>query len=432
MSGRGRRESRRNARWSGVLVAALVACVLAFAVGSPGVLLVALVPLGYAAYGSLNRTPDPTLAVERDVDDRRPRPGQDVTVTLTVENVGDHVATDVRVADDPPPGVPLDGTPEAAVSLRPGETTTVTYDCNVPRGTFEWGDVRVRSRNAAGTAVAAEELSPEGVDELTCQTLLDAVPLRDRTIQYVGRAPTDSGGSGVEFHSTRAYRRGDPVGRIDWARYARTGDLTTVQMREERALTVVFLVDDRPRAQRSHPDYGPDTLDLAVYAVSQAFPTLVEENHRVGVATAVAVRDGDPGGYVSPGSGPAVEAATEDALDDLRADGAGDAAKTGEAVATDLAARLPPGAQVVCCSPLVDGFATGVARSLERHDHAVTVLSPDVRPDDPSLAARLAATRRRTRVRALERRGVPVVDWDLDDPLATALGAVFETGGRVL
>jgi len=442
------------------LLAALGAGVLGLATGEPLFLFLGLVPLAYGLFGYLSGAPPATIAVERAVSDTEPRPGDTVTVTLTVENEGDRPLADVRVADDPPGGVPVDGPTQLATALRPGETTSLTYEMSLPRGTFEFGEVTARSRSLAGAVVEETAVEAAGDGLVTCQTLLDAVPLQDHTIQFVGRTPTDTGGSGVEFYATRDYHRGDPVGRIDWNRYARTGELTTVELREERAMTVVFIVDDRAGVQRSVPGYGPDSLDLATYAVSRALPTLLDENHRVGVGLLSRIADDE--GFVEPGGGEAVRAASEATLRDAgegraRTDG-GDAAedadtaapndsseaerepesvgrRNGLAVGRRLAERLPPRAQVVCCTPLTDDLPAGLADALVQRGYALTVLSPDMRTAgdaEPTLGREVAALQREARRRRLTRRAVPVVDWSLDAPLAFALAAVFDSWGRSL
>lgn len=433
------------------LLAALGAGVLALATGEATFLFLGLVPLAYGTFGYLSGAPEPTLRVERSVSDTDPRPGDDVTVTVTVENAGNRPLADLRVADRPPEGVPVDGPTQLATALRPGEATTLSYDLSLPRGTFEFGTPVARTRSLAGAVATETDLDADGAGTVTCQTLLDAVPLQDHTVQYVGRTPTDSGGSGVEFYATRDYQPGDPVSRIDWRRYARTGELTTVDLREERAMTVVFLVDDRPDAQRTVPGYGPDSLDLATYAVSRALPALLDENHRVGVGVLSNLGRG-PGGYVAPGGGAAVRTASERALDAAGDDGdatAPDGGTTPDDGMTDrrpgetagrqagrrLAERLPPRTQVVCCTSLTDNLATGLSDALVHRGHALTVLSPDMRTavdGDPTLGRRLAAIRRETRRRRLVRREVPVVDWSLDAPLALALAEVFGSWGRSL
>ena len=387
----------------------------------------------------------------RTVSEEHPSPGDRVEVTVTATNTGDRPLADLRVADGPP-AVPREGPAALATALRPGESETCSYALSVPRGSFEFDDATVRARSLAGAAVASERVAVEGPDRLDCGTALDEMPLREETIQYVGRTPTDTGGSGVEFHSAREYRRGDPVGRIDWRRYARTGDLTTVQLREERAMTVVFLLDDRPAVQRSQPGYGPDSLDLSTYAVSRALAALAEADHRVGVATLSGVRGDRPGEVVEPGGGHGVRTAAEATLDAVEDR---DRADSTDQVGPRLAEQLPARAQVVCCTPLVDGFAATLADALEPRGHPVTVLSPDMTSEaagrlaephdrwnaEPSgddedadrdaspVAKAVAGLERENRTAALRSRGVPVVDWDLADPLALALAETFDRLG---
>jgi uncharacterized protein (DUF58 family) len=413
---------------------------------------------------------------------------------VTIHNEGDRTIPDLRVIDSVPGDVAVVGdSPGACVALRPDERVTVAYDVLPPRGTHDFGDVVVRGRSLAGTVVGTATLSPSGATSITCETLLDEVPLREQTTQFVGRRPTATGGAGVEFHSVREYRRGDPLSHVDWRRLARDGDLATVSYREERAASVVFVVDDRPAAAVQPPAGGPSATDLAVYAASRGLVALTDAGHRVGVTTI----DSD-GEWVSPGRGPETETAAAALLSAVRADesdddplagmaktarsvlatdGAGrsagghgdrraatDGAPTetsgadtggedsreepdatdatsghqsvgsadGRALAVRLANRLPANAQVVICSSLVDDVPVAAAESLLASGHEVTVLSPAVaaRAAAASPGQSVAALSRATRLTALGRLGVPAIDWDAETPLQVALGGVLDAQFR--
>ena len=106
------------------LLAALGAGVLGLATGESTFMILALVPLAYGVFGYLSGAPEPSLRVERSVSDTEPRPGDDVTVTLAVENTGDRPLADLRVADDPPNGVPVDGPTRSGRGRRPRSRTT--------------------------------------------------------------------------------------------------------------------------------------------------------------------------------------------------------------------------------------------------------------------------------------------------------------------
>lgn len=478
----------RVARWHGALVAALFASSLGLYVGTHVFFLLATIPLAYVVYGLLTGLGPPSLSVSRAVSQEHTDPGTPVTVQLTVENTGDRPIPDLRVLDTLPDDVTVtDGSPTACVALRPGEAVTLEYDVLPTRGTHEFGTVIVRGRSLAGTVVGTTELDPEGTEEIVCDTLLQQFPLQDQTTPYAGMHPTDDGGRGVEFHEVREYRRGDPMSQIDWHRLARTGDLATVNFREERAASIVFVIDERNTVALRSPQGGPSATDLSIYAAAQGFVTLTETGHEVGLTT-LSARSGRD--WVPPGRGDATEAAAADLFQRLqggdsdqpvpgapttRQDGAsagGDGAPArgdgdddqsvaadgagadgvgpdagGDSTASDLkdwddtdstdgrrlglrlAERLPSYTQVVLCTPLVDDVPIAVAETLLANDHAVTVLSPDVtRPaggGNPTPGQAVMDLSRRTRLHELTGLGIPTTDWRTDQALQVALASVL-------
>lgn len=450
----------RVARWHGALVGALFASALGLYVGNHVFFLVATIPLAYVVYGHITGLGPPSLAVERTLDDNHVDPGDAVTVRLTVENTGDRPIPDLRLVDGVPEDVAVaDGSPAGAVAVRPDESATVSYDVRPPRGSHEFGTVAVRGRSLAGTVAGTTTLAPDGDDALRCTTLLDEFPLQDLTTPFAGQAPTDTGGDGIEFHSIREYRRGDPLSHVDWRRLARTGELATVTYRQERAAAVVFVVDDRPGARCRPPSGGPSALDYVVYAASQGLVTLTDAGHRVGVTTLSPGTDRD---WVSPGRGTATESAaaeffdrvqgdrvdpdaTEPAGTPVATDGAGSAADDGAvtderdaidnpdgaALGLRLAEWLPAHAQVVLCTPLVDDVPIGVVETLLSNRHSVTVLSPNVTGagdgTHPTPGQAVADAQRRLRLTDLERLGVSATDWQPGTPLQVALAAVLTT-----
>jgi len=429
-------EPIRQARWHGALVVALFTASLAVALGLPSLFFLGVVALGFVLVGQASSAPalgdengDGGLRLERSLPESRVRPGQSVTVRLSVTNEGTGVASDVRIVDDPPEDVPVtSGSPVFATAVRPGETVTHEYELTPPRGEYAFGSVAVRCRSLSATAVATAEYEPDGDDRFTCETLLDSFPFQDRTIQYVGQTPTDDGGSGVEFFATREYRRGDPMNRIDWHRLARTGDLATVEYREERAVTIVFVIDDRTSAHRDPPGGGPDSYDLTLYAASRGVVASLEDGNRTGLATL----SGET--WIEPGGGSDVRSRVETALDDAETTAEQPIADGGERMATavDLERRLPKRAQVVFCTPLFDDESVDLVETLRTRGRAVTVVSPDVTTgiasSSVSMGARVAGLDRANRVDALRGLGATVVDWDLEEPISVALARAFRAG----
>ncbi|WP_299268176.1 DUF58 domain-containing protein [Halorientalis sp.] len=439
----------RVVRWHGALVGALFSSALGLYVGDHVFFIVAIIPLAYVVYGHVTGLGPPSLAVERTTDDDHVDPGETVTIRLTVENTGDRPIPDLRLVDGVPEDVAVvDGSQAGAVALRPDESATVSYEIRPPRGAHEFGSVAVRGRSLAGTVTGTTTLAPDGDETLRCTTLLDEFPLQDLTTPFAGQAPTDTGGSGIEFHSIREYRRGDPLSHVDWRRLARTGELATVTHRQERAAAVVFVVDDRPAARCQPPRGGPSALDYVVYAASQGLVTLTDAGHRVGVTTLSPGNDRD---WVSPGRDSTTESAASDLFDRVQGDGANPAptepgrtpvatdgaggsatdGPDGTALGLRLAEWLPAHAQVVLCTPMVDDAPVGVVETLLSNRHAVTVLSPNVTASDgetpPTPGQAVADVRRRIRLTDLERLGVSTADWRPETPLQVALADVLPT-----
>jgi len=171
-------------------------------------------------------------------------------VTVTVRNEGDSILPDLRLVDTVPDAfVVTDGVLRLHTALRPGSSATFSPRRESrARREYRWPLVCV-SRDFSGGAERTSLLTPE--TELTCVPSLKVtndVPVRAQTTQYSGDVNTQKGGSGLEFHSVRDYLPGDPMNRINWKQVARTGDLATIDFRQERAATVTLLFDTRQRA----------------------------------------------------------------------------------------------------------------------------------------------------------------------------------------
>jgi uncharacterized repeat protein (TIGR01451 family) len=309
----GRRGVRREGptyRLEAAVAAAVVAAAVGTITGSAVALLVALVGVGYALYARVAALPDAALRVERRVTPRSPAPGEAVTVRLAVHNDGPDAVADLRVVDGVPPALGVvSGTARRAVALRPGETATVEYDLRAKRGEHAFGPATLVTRSVGGTRERVARRGPS--TRLACARLVDGVPLRSRALRRAGRLAVDAGGSGVEFHATRDYRPGDPMRRVDWKRLARAGELTTVEFREERAATVVLVVDARSEADVAPDPASPGAVDLCTYAAGLTYETLAAEGHRVGLAV---LADGGVD-WLAPGTGERHDATIRRALD---------------------------------------------------------------------------------------------------------------------
>jgi uncharacterized repeat protein (TIGR01451 family) len=85
-----------------------------------------------------------------------------------------------------------------------------------------------------------------------------------------------------------------------------------------------------------------------------------------------------------------------------------------------LLARLPPDAQVVVCTPLLDNWPVSLVRELLGRDYDPFVVSPDA-VSGVTPGKRLAASTRQLRLTAMERAGVETVSWQVEQPIEHAL-----------
>jgi uncharacterized protein (DUF58 family) len=89
-------------------------------------------------------------------------------------------------------------------------------------------------------------------------------------------------GRGMDFDEVREYEPGDDIRAIDWSATARTGHTFVKKYREERQLTVVFVVD--MSASGSLGSGESTKREEAVEIASVLALAAVQSDHRIGVA----------------------------------------------------------------------------------------------------------------------------------------------------
>lgn len=411
---------RETDRWLGMGAVALVATGVGVLAGRPALLLAGAVGAVFVAYAGAASPPRGNLDLGRRLDRTEAAPGEVVRVTLTVTNVGDVTLPDVRLVDGVPDGLAVvDGSPRVGTALRPGRSTTLSYGVEAARGTHDFEPATVLLRGFSGAVEHETEVDATEPTTLACVPRLATgvpVPLRPQTTPYTGRVATDDGGPGTEFHSVREYRTGDSLSRIDWRRAARTGEFATVEYRQERAATVVLVVDTRSDAHVGPPG-GDTAVERSVAAAGEAFTSLLATGDKVGLAAY-----GPLDTWLPPGSG---EEHRTRARKLLATDEGFSPTPPEEPFFAGLRfdrlrRRLSPESQVLLFSPVTDEYVPSVARRLDAYGHPVTVVSPD--PTTAGSAGRaLARVERDVRLSTLRRAGIRVVDWG-DEPLAAALG----------
>ena len=408
---------RETDRWRGITALAFATAGAALVLLHPPLLLASVIAIGFAAYARSGDPPAVELDISRRVENADPDPGEEVTVETTLKNEGDAIF-DLRFFDGVPEGLAVvEGTARCYTALGPGDEETYTYRVEASRGAHEWVDPRVIARDASG-AVEVETRVAGPPTKLTCVPRLDPVeefPLRALTTHYTGPVASRDAGSGVEFHSLREYRPGDPLGRVDWGELAKTGELATRQFHAERMATMVLALDARAAAYNG-VDTAPTAFEHSVRAARRVAGAALAEGNRAGVAGL-----GPENCWLEPGLGRVHRARLEEFL-------ATDPVLSPTAPAgtfyppqlDELRARVRGDSQVIWLSPLSDAYSVEVARKLESTGHAVTVVSPDPTGEDTT-GRRLARAERRFRLVSLREAGVRVVDWHPPEPLEAAV-----------
>jgi len=406
-------------RWRGISAVAFVAGGLGMVLSVPSLLLAGAIGVAYAAYAKAATAPEVSLSVSRSFSDETPDPGDEVDVVVTVTNEGESFLPDLRLVDGvPDPLVVTDGVPRLGTALRPGESAAFEYTVTAGRGTHTFDHVLVIARGMSGAVERRAEVSTS--DDLVCEPAfrpVSTVALRALTTRHAGRVETTEGGEGIEFHSTREYRPGDSLSRIDWNRHARTGELATLRFRQERSATAILVIDTREAAYLRSSENDPHAVDRSVAAATSVFPALLDDGNRVGVA---AFGPGDV--WLPPGLGSDQRArardlfTTEPVLSAELPDGDfhfGIETKR-------LRKRFPEDAQVVLFSPLCDDNVARLARLLDTHGHLVTVVNPDPTTAE-SAGHRLVAAERVARIASLREVGIRVADLPEGTDVETAL-----------
>lgn len=431
---------RKVSRWQAGIVASIALAAGGFLLGTATLLVAGLIPLTYAMYAAVASVPAPdtSLRAERDLSPGSPLPGEPVHVTTTIHNEGDQTLPDVRIVD----GVPgeldvVSGSDRCLATLRPGESVDIEYELQPRRGSYAFEDPRVRLRSVSAAAVSTAPVPVSETASFECGVPLEGLPIHRRTTPFVGSVPTQSGGEGHEFHSTREYRHGDPLSRVNWRQYAKTGDLGTILFREQEAARVVVVVDGR-RASVAAPSPGmPDGVTLSSYAGAVTASALSDAGHQVGVAGLGVTSDlpgvyNGPPAFVEPGTGSetlgriarvcdAVAATGSTTSPEAVADGGRTTSSRGsKGIVTQIDALTGGDTQVVVCTPVVDPGAVEVISGLRRRGTPTTVIAPDVTTGD-TVGSRVASLERKARLTKLRQLDVPVIDWDPEIPLQRAL-----------
>lgn len=403
-----------------VVFALLIAGVL---LGDPWVLGLAIVPLSLLALDALAGVPEPDLQIERTVAPKNPPPGDTASVTLSVTNVGNTPLPDVRIADGVPESTPVvDGSARGCRPLRSGETLTVEYSVRARPELHEFDPPTVTLRNLGGCSARTLAPAVDGDDTISPAVPYDNAPDRADSKTIGGRQPVAESGEGIEFYRTREYRAGDPRNRVDWRRFAKTGELATIEFRERGGAAVVVVVDARSVGRVAPAPTAPTGRSLSLYVGAQLVTAAGSQGADLGVAafsTAGRLDWLPVGGDPTAATG-LLRAVADDEHPPQQTTALDFAAAAPSEPADWLESRLPSVATVVLVTPLYDDAPVDFAARVRAHGRSISVVSPSAeKPSTPG--AQIGAVERQARIERLGAAGVAVTDWSPAEPVPTIL-----------
>jgi uncharacterized protein (DUF58 family) len=389
----------------------------------------------------------PQLKITREMSDNLVSAGKLVQVKLTIQNEGGFLE-ELLIEDFPPEELEVvDGKTRMSATLPENSKVFMSYTVRTERGTYSFDRVSVRVSDSL--VLVDQHFWMEASGQLFVKPevwRLRSIAIHPwRTHLFTGPIPSRQGGSGINFFEVSEYSYGDPLRRINWKATAKHRDtLYSNRFEQERVTDVGIILDARMQTdivlpsstrklngksaetgpvEKKRRDY-PSLFEYSVHASAAVADVFLREGHRVGLLVYGRSRQA-----TFPGYG---KTQLERILRSLAQ------ARTGDNLALEslnyLPARFfPPRSQIVLVSALSAADPPVLTRLLA-FGYRLLIISPDPvsfealhLPDSPEMeyAGRFSRLERVLILRKLQRLGIRVVDWQVDQPLERVLGTVL-------
>lgn len=393
---------------------AFLLVVLGLATGAGRLLALALPLAVFLLVAAWRASGEVKLSALRMLSAERVFSGEEVRVTLTVKNEGNHLE-EVLLEDVLPDRLEVvEGSHRLLTRLPAGGSATWTYTLRGRRGYFMLHEVRAAACETLGLSVARRVLPTDGQLFIVPPVLrLRRVSIRPRRTRiFSGMIPARQGGPGVEFFDVREYQIGDSPRAINWRLTARhPQSVYANQYEQERVVDVGVILDGRRRVI----EFGERSIfEHSVMAAAAIVDAFLAAGNRVGL-----LFYGKQVHWTMPGYG---KVQGERILHDLSRLEPGDSQVFNELF---IPRRLfPARSQLVLVSPLAPGDFRALL-DLRSKGYAVLVVSPDpvafeseglLASEAARLAQRIVQLKRRLFLRRLRGIGVQVVNWDVSQP----------------
>lgn len=384
----------------------------------------AIPPVVYLVATLVHQAPHIQLNAERAVNADTLPQNTPIEVNVKIKNIGPDL-DEVLIEDHLPQGLELiDGKTRILTSLPHDAEISMRYKVRGPRGSYTLNELHVSASDHLGV-LREHAILPAAARfvYLPDITRLRKVAIRpQRTHGHFGPIPSRQAGSGVDFYGLREYQMGDPRRWINWRASTRHEQRIFVnQFEQERIADVGIIVDARMQSNITLPG-GKSLFEYSVLAAGSLSEALLDDGNRVALLIYGYGIDRTFRGYGKVHQERILYALGR--------------ARTGHNFALESLGYLPTrffpaGSQIVMISPLMMNDVPALSQ-LRACGYELMIVSPD--PTDfearalgvkGELPYELARVERVLLLRKLQRLGIRILDWSVDQPFEPLVRATL-------
>ena len=376
-----------------------------------GILLLMLIPL-VLRFVQTREAKEYKFEISRIIGDKRLHKNGETDIQLTITNAG-ATAERIQVDENPPSSLTiLSGKTSCFTTLKEGSKLILKYRVKCGRGRHNFHPLVITVWNHFG--LDRKIYHYENDDEIVA--LPDSIRLRSfpinvrKTLVFAGLNPSNRGGDGVYFHDVREYQSGDSLRNIHWSALARRPEkLITKGFEQERVSDIGIILDTRTD---SYEQYGNIShLEQGIEAVSALSEILLSLQNRVGLMVY-----GKYLNFTMPGYGKMQGERIRRALA-IAETGSHQVFKSLKNLPVNM---FPEKSQLIFVSPLISTDIDFLRRLRGRGYMIIIIcldsLSTKNQQLDP-LVYKIARLEREMIIRDLERSGITVLNWNLNDTI---------------
>jgi len=353
-----------------------------------------------------------------------------ILVAVTLKNDTDRKLFLVVRDNLPDNAIVIDGKPGLCALLKHNQEAEIRYTLHAQRGLVQWEMLPL-------TVMDPLECFQQSVS--ICAPALICIPPQFRrmktfnpyprhTVSIPGIIPTKRSGGGTDFYGIREYHSGDPVRKLDWKMTERHPHKYYMREYEQESnAEIAIVVDGRKRMDLRIGDES--VFESQIKLAASMCEMLIRQGNRVGLSVV-----GDNNQTIPPGYG---KRQLHRLLNGLAVAQPGENGYRDE-IHTFQRRRFSSKAQFFFISPY-DYHDLEFYRNLKAGGYQIILISPDTYKvafsdmdlsDQNNLPLRMSVFERKLNLRFLTEMSIPVIDWDIKQPIAQPLMSMLMMAGR--